>query len=66
MLKSSPISTLDRLNDLSKLGGCAVVRRSETCQSGNLSMGTEMLDKVWLTNAEVGTGFGSTRQWVWI
>ena len=29
-------------------------------------MGTEMLDKVWLTDAEGGTRFGSTRQWVWV
>ena len=24
-----------------------------------------MADKVWLTDAEVGTRFGSIRQWVW-
>ena len=24
-----------------------------------------MTDKVWLTDAEVGTRFGTTRQWVW-
>ena len=24
-----------------------------------------MADKVWLTDTEVGTRFGSTRQWVW-
>jgi prophage regulatory protein len=24
-----------------------------------------MSDKVWLTDAEVGRRFGSTRQWVW-
>ena len=27
-------------------------------------MGTEMSDNVWLTEAEVGTRFCSTRQWV--
>ena len=63
-VKSLPISTLDRLNDLSKLRGCVAVRRSEPYPSGNVSMGTEMSDKVWLTDAEVGTRFGSTRQWV--
>ena len=25
-----------------------------------------MADKVWLTDKEVGTRFGSTRQWVWV
>ncbi|MDA9990818.1 hypothetical protein N9E48_08435 [Paracoccaceae bacterium] len=25
-----------------------------------------MADKVWLTDTEVGTRFGSTRQWVWM
>ena len=25
-----------------------------------------MTDKVWLTDAEVGTRFGTTRQWVWV
>ena len=25
-----------------------------------------MADKVWLTDAEVGTRFGTTRQWVWV
>jgi len=25
-----------------------------------------MADTVWLTDAEVGTRFGSTRQWVWV
>ena len=25
-----------------------------------------MTDKVWLTDAEVGTRFGTTRQWVWM
>ena len=25
-----------------------------------------MADKVWLTNADVGTRFGTTRQWVWV
>ena len=24
-----------------------------------------MTDKIWLTDTEVGTRFGSTRQWVW-
>jgi len=27
-------------------------------------MGTEMSDKLWLTDVEVGTCFCSTRQWV--
>ena len=25
-----------------------------------------MADKVWLTDFEVGSRFGSTRQWVWV
>ena len=25
-----------------------------------------MTDKVWLTDADVGTRFGTTRQWVWV
>nr|BDD46447.1 hypothetical protein 5 [Paracoccaceae bacterium] len=25
-----------------------------------------MTDKVWLTDTEVGTRFGTTRQWVWV
>ena len=25
-----------------------------------------MIDKVWLTDAKVGTRFGTTRQWVWV
>ena len=25
-----------------------------------------MTDKVWLTEAEVSTRFGTTRQWVWV
>ena len=25
-----------------------------------------MVEKVWLTDKEVGTRFGSTRQWVWV
>ena len=25
-----------------------------------------MTDKVWLADAEVGTRFGTTRQWVWV
>jgi len=28
-------------------------------------MGKIMSNKVWLTDAEVGNRFGSTRQWVW-
>ena len=25
-----------------------------------------MADKVWLTDTDVGTRFGTTRQWVWV
>jgi predicted DNA-binding transcriptional regulator AlpA len=34
--------------------------------SSFLSWSKMMTDKVWLTDVEVGSRFGSTRQWVWV
>ena len=50
---------------LAQLGACAAVRRSENLPSSNVNLRKKMTDKVWLTDTEVGTRFGSTRQWVW-
>ena len=47
-----------------KLRGCAAVRQSK--MSSSLSWSKLMTDKVWLTDVEVGSRFGSTRQWVWV
>ena len=50
---------------LAQLTPCGILRRSEPCLSVLIKMGKIMSNKVWLTDAEVGTRFGSTRQWVW-
>ena len=50
---------------ITQLTPCSLLRRSEPYLSVSIKMGKIMSDKVWLTDAEVGNRFGSTRQWVW-
>jgi predicted DNA-binding transcriptional regulator AlpA len=44
------------------LRGCETIRRFSVILSKHEE---KMTDKIWLTDTEVGTRFGSTRQWVW-
>ena len=44
------------------LRGCETIRRFTVILS---KYEEKMTDKIWLTDREVGTRFGSTRQWVW-
>jgi predicted DNA-binding transcriptional regulator AlpA len=44
------------------LRGCATIRSFTVILSKHEE---KMTDKIWLTDTEVGTRFGSNRQWVW-